>query len=467
MISKVKKTKPHGVARVGTSPVGVEGSPLRNGTPPVGMDGLIVRAEGSSAPWAIKARDPLVRAGSSSARGESLPVQVVGASVAGLFTACLLARRGVAVDVLERTDRLEPMPRTLIVTNRMRQILGTLGEACVTNEIRNFELFTDGRVASVTLDQPDLVIERAALIRSLADSAQNFGANLVFGRRFQRLAGGGKGLTVQYENCEDGSQEERRTGAVVGGDGAASRVARAAGWPAQATASLIQAVVALPSDLAAHTVRVWFVPQDTPYFYWLIPCNEHEGVLGLIGEAGAEARVSLERFLARKGFAARRFEGGRVPIYSGWVNVEKRLGAGRVFLVGDAAAQVKVTTVGGVVTGLRGAVGVAESIVSGRGGELRGLRRELDAHLWVRRALHHFTQPDYSRLVDLLNAPARRALSRQSRDQALSVLWRLCWSEPRLFLLGLRGLLMRNGTPPVTPSRSREAAAVAVATPGD
>jgi len=401
------------------------------------------------------------------ARADGSPVQVVGASVAGLFTACLLAKRGVPVDVLERAERLEPMPRTLIVTNRMRQLLGPLGESCITNEIRQFELFTDGRAASVSLEQPDLVIERTSLIRSLADSARNYGANLSFGRRFQKLTSGGKELTVEYENCRDGSREERRTNVVVGGDGAASRVARAAGWRPQATASLIQAVVPLPSDMAAHTVRVWFVPQDTPYFYWLIPCNEREGVLGLIAETGAEARISLERFLARKEFAARRFEGARVPIYSGWVDVEKRLGRGKVFLVGDAAAQVKVTTVGGVVTGLRGAAGVAESIINGRtGGELRGLRRELDAHLWVRRALHRFTQPDYSRLVDLLNAPARRALSRQSRDEALSVLWRLCWSEPRLFLLGLRGLLMRNGTPSVRTA-SPEPAAVAVATPGD
>jgi flavin-dependent dehydrogenase len=375
------------------------------------------------------------------------PLQVVGASAAGLFTAFLLARESVPVDLLETSPQLDPLPRTLIVTHKMRRLLGPLAEPCITNEISKFELYTDGRSATVNLEQRDLVIERAALIRSLASAAQQAGANLLFGRRFQRLSNNGNGapLTVHCERVENRAPEQRQTAIVVGSDGVTSRVARAAGWPAQATVPLIQAIVALPPDMLRDTVRVWFVPHDTPYFYWLIPRSATEGVLGLIGEAGAETRISLERFLDRKSLTPIKYEAARIPVYSGWVDVERRIGGGRVFLVGDAAGQVKVTTVGGIVTGLRGALGVAESILRGRGApELRALRRELNTHFWLRRSLHRFAQADYSRLVDLLNASGRRALSRHTRDEALSVLWRLCAAEPRLILLGLRGLLMRN-----------------------
>ena len=76
--------------------------------------------------------------------------------------------------------------------------------------------------------------------------------------------------------------------------------------------------------------------------------------------------------------------------------------------MGDAAAQVKVSTVGGIVTGFRGALGVAEAILNGGASrELRSLRRELDFHLLLRRSLHGFQQSDYSYLVDLLNNPAQ------------------------------------------------------------
>ena len=130
--------------------------------------------------------------------------------------------------------------------------------------------------------------------------------------------------------------------------------------------------------------------------------------------------------------------------YKRWVPVHRPVGKGSVYLVGDAAGQVKVTTVGGIVTGFRGALGVAQAILNRGSRELRTLRRELDLHLLLRRSLHDFQQADYSRLVDLLNAPAKRSLADYSRDEAWKILWRVCLSQPRLVLLGLRGLLSRS-----------------------
>jgi digeranylgeranylglycerophospholipid reductase len=379
-------------------------------------------------------------------------VTVVGGSAAGLFTAYLLARKGVPVQVLERTERLEPVARTLIVTHHMRRLLGPAAEDCIVNEVRRFELFTDGRAAHIPLSQPDLIIERATLIRSLADRLRNAGAKLLLGRRFRGLQGTRDGLVVETERCADGAREEIETSTVIGGDGAASRVAQAAGWPKQQTVPLVQAIVPLPKDMQPNTVRVWFVPQDTPYFYWLIPESAKRGALGVIGEAGQDTRLHLERFLEKRGLEPISFQGARIPVYTGWVPVERQIGGGKVYLVGDAAGQVKVTTVGGIVTGFRGAVGVAESILKGGPSrELRRLRRELNLHLLLRRTMHHFTQDDYSRLVDLLNDSARRSLSTYTRDEALKVLWHICLNQPRLLLMGLRSLLtggraLRRGT---------------------
>ena len=372
-------------------------------------------------------------------------VAVVGGSSAGFFAAYLLARCGLDVQVLERSENLDPAARTLIVTHRMRSLLGRFAEDCVVNEIRQFELFTDGRSASISLSQPDLVIERAALIRGLALQTRRAGAKLLLGKRFKSLSATGQNLELEVERCADGGAETVQADTVVGSDGAASNVARSAGWPRQETVPLIQAIVPLPKDMSPDTVRVWFVPQDTPYFYWLIPESPARGALGLIGEAGPEARRQLENFLEKRKLEPIEFQGARIPVYTGWVPVERRVGAGRVYLVGDAAGQVKVTTVGGIVTGFRGAAGVAEAILNGGASrELRALRRELDLHLLLRKAMHHFTQADYSRLVDLLNAPTRRSLSRYSRDEAFRVLWRICLSQPRLLLMGLRGLITRG-----------------------
>jgi digeranylgeranylglycerophospholipid reductase len=384
------------------------------------------------------------------------PIAVVGGSAAGLFAAALLAKRGADVRVLEGLDTIEPAERTLIVTHRMRDLLGRAADASVLNEIRRFEIFTDGRAATIELHQPDLIIERRALIQGLAREAQSAGAKIELGRRFRMLHANGRGLVVEVDRTADGGREEVRAGTVIGGDGAASRVARVAGWAPLETVPLMQAIVPLPKDMKRDTVRVWFVPQDTPYFYWLIPESAERGALGVIGESGPETRRALERFLEKRKLDPIEFQGARIPVYRNWVPVRRQVGNGLVYLVGDAAAQVKVSTVGGTVTGFRGALGVAEAILNGgESRELRTLRRDLDLHLLLRRSLHNFEQKDYSHLVDLLNDPAKRSLGAYSRDEAWKVIWRLCLRQPRVLLLGLRGLLMRS------KSVSRRPAAVA------
>jgi flavin-dependent dehydrogenase len=130
-------------------------------------------------------------------------------------------------------------------------------------------------------------------------------------------------------------------------------------------------------------------------------------------------------------------------VYRGWVPIRRQIGKGEVYLVGDAAAQVKVSTIGGIVTGFRGAIAVAEALLNSRKSrELAALRRELGTHWMIRRALHHFQQKDYSQLVDLLDTAARESLGEINRDESTRLLWNVVRRQPRLVLLGLRGLLM-------------------------
>jgi flavin-dependent dehydrogenase len=330
----------------------------------------------------------------------------------------------------------------------MREILGHLGKNAQVNEIRRFELFTDGRAARIALRQPDLVIERTKLIRELAAAAQESGAELLLGRQFISLEHGRQGLALQVEGNRGATDEEILASTVVGADGACSRVAQVAGWPAQSTVPLVQAIVNLPQGMPADTTRVWFIPEETPYFYWLIPDSPTRGVMGLIGEEGPATRGALDRFLARQRLDPLEYQAARIPVYSKWIPVRRHFEGGDVYLVGDAAGHVKVTTVGGIVTGLRGAWGVAEAILKGRPGRrLRELRRELDLHLLIRKAIHNFKQAHYSHLVDLLNARARQDLEATTRDEPGQVLWRLCLHQPRLLLFGLRAFLSGGSFP--------------------
>jgi flavin-dependent dehydrogenase len=376
-------------------------------------------------------------------------VVVVGGSAAGFYTAGALARGGRAVRVLESKAELDPAPRTLIVTNHFRKQLGAVANASVVNEIRRFELFTNGRSAQLALSEPDLIIERARLIPALAQTAQQAGAQLQYDTRFLGLKPDANGIRVDVET--GGRREDLEASSVVGADGASSRVARTAGWPPVETVSLMQAVVRLPKECPPDTTQVWFVPDDTPYFYWLIPESPERAALGVIGENGRDTARCLARFLEKKGMEPIEWQGAQIPVYRKWVPVKRKVGNGQVYLVGDAAAQVKVSTVGGIVTGFRGAAGVAQSILHGRSSELAALRRELETHRLIRRTLHHFQQEDYSSLVDLLNVAARGALSEINRDESTRLLWTILRKQPKFLLMGIRGLLLDRRTAARSP----------------
>ena len=373
--------------------------------------------------------------------GRSREVIVVGASAAGLFTAASVARGGRPVRVLESKPQLEPVSRTLIVTDHFRSQMAAVAQDSVINEIRRFELFTDGRSAQILLKKPDLRVERSRLIAALAREAQQAGTSFSFDTRFLGVGPNERGLRLEIES--GGKHEELHADSVVGADGAASRVARAAGWPPVETVPLVQAIVRLPRDCPPDTTRVWFIPNDTPYFYWLIPESPHRAALGVIGEHGRDTKRCFENFLERKKLEPLEWQGARIPVYRKWVPIRRQIGNGEVFLVGDAAAQVKVSTVGGIVTGFRGALGVAHALLNKDARrELTALRRELGTHWMIRRALHHFQQRDYSQLVDLLDVSACQSLAEFHRDDSTRLLWNLVRRQPRLLLLGLRGLLM-------------------------
>jgi flavin-dependent dehydrogenase len=371
-------------------------------------------------------------------------VSIIGGSVAGLFSACLIAKKGLNVKLYEARDRIVPPSRTLIVTRTMQDLLGPVGDTAVMNEIRRFELFADSRRACVGLRHPDLVIERAGLVRELALKAEHAGVEVIRGKRFSELKPGRK--TLRFTVCSNGDHDIAHESAdiLIGADGIFSSVAQSAGWPEQPKIQLIQAVVELPEDLAPHTTRVWFLPDETPYFYWLIPQSPSEGVIGLIAPEEVPGEEMLVRFMERKRLVFSEFQNAYIPRYRGWIPNHKKIGENHVYLVGDAAGHVKVSTVGGIVTGFRGAFAVMEDISNnGSNRHSKYLHRELSYHRILRSVLNRFSQKDYVRLLDLLSPSTLLSLGSCTRDESGKLLRRILMKQPRLLLLALRALLVK------------------------
>ena len=369
-------------------------------------------------------------------------IAIIGGSASGFFTACLLAQKGLNVKVYEASESVDSPPRTLIVTSYLNSLIGSLCEDSVINKIQSYDLYADGRFGKVSLRHPDVVIERSGLIRRLAERAEASGVKIYTGHRFIGLKPNGKQLTFTVSPNGERGRVEESADILIGADGAFSRVAQSAGWPQQPTVPLVQAIVRLPDDMPPDTTRIWFVPEDTPYFYWLIPYSSTHGVLGLIGLEQRKTRENLENFLQRKSLEPLEFQTALIPRYRNWIPFRRNIEGSHVYLVGDAAGHVKVTTVGGLVTGFRGALGVVDAITNGGSSRhSNALRLELDLHLLIRRALNHFREKDYAKLLGLLTPSVKRSLSCFHRDETGKLLLQVFLKNPRLLLLGLRSLL--------------------------
>jgi len=372
-----------------------------------------------------------------------MKVIVIGGSTSGLFAAYLLAKGGVEVEVYERMNALGSPSRTLIVTGKMNEILGFVPEEAITNKVGYLELFSKARSARVALGCPDLVIERGKLIGLLARMAVASGAKIVLQHQFQAYAQSGKKVLVRFQDLTSSKEKQISTDILVGADGTASDVSLAASRNGHRRTALLQARVHTPDVIREDTCRVWFVANQTRYFYWLIPESKQVAAVGLIAEDADGAKASLMAFLHSHELEPFEFQSASVPLYR-FEYTGNELGPHRnIFLVGDAAAQVKTTTVGGLVTGLHGARALANAILDGKNyqQELSKLRLELNLHLLVRHILNRFNNENYDELMTLLKGGLKEVLEEWTRDELSRSLLKLITKEPRLITLGAKAIL--------------------------
>ena len=368
---------------------------------------------------------------------------IIGGSCAGLRTAELLARSGQRVLVLERRPALDRIERTWIVTPHLHDVLDFHPSEAIVHRTGVMRLFAGRAQRDVHLNVPDLVVERARLLPLLARRAQQAGAEVVMGTTAAgiELAPGGFRITARRADGQPPLVLHARN--LIGADGVKSTVALRFQTREQRAVPIVQARVELPRGYDPDVTAVWFDRPRTRFFYWLIPESTTTGALGLIGENSSNARELLDDFMTEHGFRPISYQGAMIPLHQPFRRIEWEVGGHRVLLVGDAAAHVKVTTVGGLVSGLWGAHAAGRALTHGTsyGRELRGLHAELHVHDAMRWVLDRFSQADYEHLLGLLGQGLQTILGRHNRDTMAASKWSLLVAQPRMVTLAARVVL--------------------------
>jgi len=365
-------------------------------------------------------------------------VVIIGASSAGLYVAEILAKNGKKVALFERAVSFAPELRTYIITPGLFRVMSETGSDLIRHEITAIHLQASNSHAVIQLSSPDIVVERSQLITTLLNRAKNAGVDIYFGSEFKELITD-NGIT-RIKILSNSDEKLIEANYLIGADGVTSAVGKAANLPKPLTVPLLQVEINLPANWDPGVTKVWFDFVDTPYFYWLIPDSEKKAVVGLITQPGVNIRVLLDRFLAEKDYHPLIYQSGTAALYSSRNRIESQVGDLKILLVGDAAGQVKVTTVGGTVTGFSGGLAAASAIldeVPYRKTRQR-VTRELDLHFFIRQLLEQMNQKDYERLVGLLTPAVLSFLSRYDRDTMRQHFWMLPFIQPAFIPLGLK-----------------------------
>jgi digeranylgeranylglycerophospholipid reductase len=348
---------------------------------------------------------------------------IVGAGPAGSTVAERLARRGHRVLVVEEHPRVgSPVQCAGLVSRRVLDLAGADGY--VRLPVRGASVFGPGlRSISFKAEEPRAyVIDRGALDVHLADRAARAGAEFRTGTTFRRRAAGASDSETVEIASVDGDPSPISARVVIGADGVASAVARA--YRLRRPVEILPAFEAefpvSPGD--PETVEVYLGRTISPgLFGWWIPDGQGGGRVGVAVDAdGTSARAYFERLMDH---LARRF-GKRLANPTGYlvsgipIGDVPRTHADRCLLVGDAAAQVKPLSGGGIFTGMRCAEIAAEVLDRALSADDfsaeflaeydRRWRAEFGEEfrraLYLRRVLARLTDADLDALVDALRS---------------------------------------------------------------
>ena len=353
---------------------------------------------------------------------------------------------GQRVLVTERRNHIDRLTRTWIVTEHLEPVLGFTPHEAIVHRTGVMRMYAGTAVRDVKLANPDLIVERARILPMLAKRAADAGAEIRLGCSVNSIEEVDGGLNVRMDGRGHGAEVTETAPSIIGADGVHSTVARRVGARAQNAVPIVQAKIDLPDGYDSDLTEIWFEPETTRFFFWLIPESTRTGALGVIAERSDNARRMLDEFLARRGIKPREYQGAMIPLHQPFRRIEWNLKTGgRVLLIGDAAAHVKVTTVGGLVSGLWGAKAAADSLVQGTSyrRELRGLHAELHVHDLMRWVLDRFNGQDYQHMLNLLGHGLQIALGKHNRDSVARAKWSILVAQPRILSLAARAVLFR------------------------
>lgn len=328
----------------------------------------------------------------------SSDVVIVGAGLAGLRCARLLAARGLRVTILDRKASLAAPVHTTGIFVRKTWEDFPLPEEQLGPAIRDVVLYSPShRTIALRGSRDEFRIGRMSwLYLQLLDQCSSAGVRWIPSARVVRCDA--DGLTLMRR----GREERLRARFVIGADGARSTIAEQ--LELDRNREMLVGVEEIVPPISREPVLHCFVdPRLAPGYIAWVANDGHEAHIGVAGRRtnGWDPARALRRFRETLPFAAGRAierRGGLIPVGG----MLRRIASPRGLLIGDAAGAVSPLTAGGLDGAMRLSTFAAEVtaayLASGDASVLRQysgdrFRARFLTRRWMRHAMNAMATP--------------------------------------------------------------------------
>ncbi len=348
-------------------------------------------------------------------------IAIIGSGPVGSYLAYLLKDKEVCI--FEEHSKIgSPVQCTGVVSNYLSKIIDV--KDFIKNNISKVRFIEDNDLLELNIKK-EFIIDREKFDKYLAKLAVKNGAKLFLKHKFLGYNQIGDKYEIFFENGKKYIAD-----ILIGADGVNSKVAEAAGLWKNDFLIGMQARVKMDKE-----ENVYEIYPTNNFFGWSVP--EGNGIfrIGYAGNKNIKENFNklLKKFNVKKVIE---YQSGLIPVYR-----KRRISNGNVFLVGDAAGQVKNSTGGGIITGLLAARKLAEAILENKNYEylLKDINKELDYHARIRNILDKFSSQDYIELFKLLNhTKIKKIFNEMDRDFPKSFIFKLLLNEPRLLKFAVK-----------------------------
>jgi len=288
---------------------------------------------------------------------QEFDVAIVGGGPIGGFIAGDLARKKYRVAIFEKHKEIgTPINCAGLVTPRVFDFLDISKETIIQNKVKGANIHSpSGKLLKIGGDKVHaFVIDRSKFDREIVNSAQKKGAQIFLNSNVLSAQKIGS-----YIELRTSQEQDIKCKILIGADGPYSKVRDRFALPEPK--EFLRGIGAEITNvkLDPDFVEIFIGKNLAPgFFAWIIPTND-KGTCARTGlcikqNAPNSPKHYFSEFLKYK-HASEFLRNAKIKNYIGGIiplGVLKKTYSSNVFIVGDAAAQVKPTSGGGVYTGL-------------------------------------------------------------------------------------------------------------------